>query len=86
MDLVEEDEGLRAISTETGKNYADEIGAIFMEASAKTGHNVTEIFNRIGFCVFNETPASAASPTAQQSKTVSLDEPPKEKGKKKGCC
>mmetsp|Transcript_81882 Transcript_81882/g.162625 ORF Transcript_81882/g.162625 Transcript_81882/m.162625 type:complete len:210 (+) Transcript_81882:38-667(+) len=37
----------RAIETETAKAYADSMGILYMETSAKTGQNVTEIFHEI---------------------------------------
>ena len=36
------------ISYNEGKLYAEEINAIFMETSAKTGENVQDLFIRIG--------------------------------------
>ena len=36
------------ISYNEGKLYAEEISAIFMETSAKTGENVQDLFLRIG--------------------------------------
>jgi Ras-related protein Rab-5C len=37
----------RKISTEEAKAYADEESLLFFETSAKTGHNVTEVFTAI---------------------------------------
>jgi Ras-related protein Rab-5C len=40
-------ESRRAIETQTAQEYADEAGLLFFETSAKTAHNVTELFNAI---------------------------------------
>ncbi|KFG42613.1 Rab-related GTPase family protein, partial [Toxoplasma gondii FOU] len=32
------------------QQYADEHGILFLETSAKTGHNVNELFYEIGEC------------------------------------
>lgn len=43
------------ISTEEGKGFAEEIGAVFSETSALTATNVAELFVEIGkfvqFCI-----------------------------------
>lgn len=38
----------RAVPADEAQAYADENGLLFMEASAKTGVNVTDIFTAIG--------------------------------------
>ncbi|CAO3628807.1 unnamed protein product [Cunninghamella echinulata] len=40
-------EARRAIDTKTAQDYADEAGLLFFETSAKTAHNVTELFTAI---------------------------------------
>ncbi len=42
-----EEESVRKVSTEEAKAYADEEGLLFYETSAKTGHNVSEVFTAI---------------------------------------
>ena len=44
----DEEQKVRAISTEEAKQYAQEQGLLFREVSAKTGEGVTEIFQDIG--------------------------------------
>ena len=42
-----EEEAVRKVSTAEAKAYADEEGLLFFETSAKTGHNVSEVFTAI---------------------------------------
>ena len=42
-----EDGATRKVSTEEAKAYADEESLLFYETSAKTGHNVSEVFTAI---------------------------------------
>ena len=47
------DESSRKVSTEEGEELAKEIGALFFETSAKTGHNVEEAFDAIFYQITN---------------------------------
>lgn len=42
-----EEESVRKVSTAEAKAYADEEGLLFFETSAKSGHNVSEVFTAI---------------------------------------
>jgi len=44
----------RQVSYNAGKSYADEVKAIFMETSAKTGENVEDLFIEIGTALPSE--------------------------------
>lgn len=61
-DLVAEDndseESLRKVSTEEGKALADEEGLLFFETSAKSSHNVNEVFVAIGSRIPETKPAA----------------------------
>ena len=47
VDLVKDNTTARQIKEEEGATYSKEAGLIFSEVSAKTGENVTEIFDNI---------------------------------------
>jgi len=56
LDLVNDDADLRKVSIEEGQNLAQEQGLLFFETSAKTSHNVNEVFVAIG----NKIPEKSA--------------------------
>jgi Ras-related protein Rab-5C len=45
----------RKVSTAEAKEYADEEGLLFFETSAKTGHNVSEVFTAIANAIPEST-------------------------------
>ncbi|KNC48433.1 member Ras oncogene family RAB22A [Thecamonas trahens ATCC 50062] len=86
----------REVTLDAAREYATSIDALHIEASAKTGDNVMDIFNHIGVGVFgfdamtasaNGSPASTPTPTASTS-TVRLDDDSAAKSgsDKKKCC
>ncbi|KAB5570474.1 ras family-domain-containing protein [Coniochaeta sp. 2T2.1] len=54
----------RKISTEEAKTYAEEESLLFFETSAKTGHNVTEVFTAIANAIPETSLKSARGPGA----------------------
>eukprot|EP00004_Rigifila_ramosa_P001299 TRINITY_DN1120_c0_g1_i1.p1 TRINITY_DN1120_c0_g1~~TRINITY_DN1120_c0_g1_i1.p1 ORF type:complete len:216 (-),score=46.87 TRINITY_DN1120_c0_g1_i1:185-787(-) len=71
-------EDTREVDTETGRQYAQEIGGHFCETSAKTNQNVTQLFTEIAKHLPQETqPARRAQ--IQVSDTAGKDQ-------KKKCC
>mmetsp|Transcript_99655 Transcript_99655/g.277522 ORF Transcript_99655/g.277522 Transcript_99655/m.277522 type:complete len:217 (-) Transcript_99655:112-762(-) len=91
----------REVSTEEGKQQADEMGVTFAETSAKLGHNVTQLFQQLAEALLAAAAASsaggssgaaasgAASPEpgrpATQDNTIQLGKPKEEKVKKDKC-
>ncbi|GAB0133304.1 hypothetical protein EsDP_00001716 [Epichloe bromicola] len=54
----------RKVSTEEAKAYAEEENLLFFETSAKTGHNVTEVFTAIANAIPETSLKSARGPGA----------------------
>jgi len=77
VDLAEQ----RQVDPEEAKAYADENGIVFLETSAKTNHNVSEVFQIIA----KKLPKNVAPPTGGGGGKVELVLPTEEE-KKKGCC
>jgi len=76
VDLAEQ----RQVDPEEAKAYADENGIVFLETSAKTNHNVSEVFQIIA----KKLPKNVAPPAGTGSKVELVL--PTEEEKKKGCC
>lgn len=80
----------RKVPTEEAKAYAEEEGLLFFETSAKTGHNVTEVFTAIANAIPETSLKSARGPGA--SNAVSRGEEqrvnltgPRDQAGKEGC-
>ena len=54
----------RKVSTDEAKAYADEESLLFFETSAKTGHNVSEVFTAIANAIPETSLKSARGPGA----------------------
>ena len=96
----QEDEGaVRKVSLKEAKSYADEENLLFFETSAKTGHNVSEVFTAIANAI-PETSlkgargggvsaqgagTQAAISAGQDSSRVNLNARASEGGPKEGC-
>lgn len=57
----DDDESLRKVSVEEGQALADEEGLLFYETSAKTSHNVNDVFVGIGSKIPESKPANLAA-------------------------
>ncbi|KAK6544473.1 hypothetical protein TWF694_001167 [Orbilia ellipsospora] len=58
----EEEEDARQVTTAEAKAYADEEGLLFYETSAKTGHNVSEVFTAIANAIPESTLKTRGGP------------------------
>jgi len=73
-------EDQRKVLYDDGKSYADEVNAIFMETSAKTGKNIEEVFFEIGRALKPELIQKSYS-------TIDQREPPQESHeRRRQCC
>jgi Ras-related protein Rab-5C len=87
----EEDSGdARKITTEEAKTYAEEEGLLFFETSAKTGHNVTEVFTAIANAIPETSLKTARGPGASQAASRTEEQRvnlngPRDPNAKEGC-
>ena len=84
----------RKVSTKEGREYAEEEGLLFFETSAKSGHNVQEVFTAIANAIpetqMKNAKGAGAAGAAQSalggdSARVNLNGPKGEPGAKDGC-
>lgn len=81
----------RKVSTEEAKSYAEEEGLLFFETSAKTGHNVTEVFTAIANAIPETSLKSARGPGASNTVSRGGEEQrvnltgPRDQAGKEGC-
>ncbi len=47
LDLVKDNDSLRAVNSGVAKNFAESLSADYYEISAKSGENINELFNNI---------------------------------------
>lgn len=65
LDMVEEDPSLRTVTVEEAQKYANSIGAVAVEASAKSGHNIASTFEQVvSRCFEQDQEAGALRGTA----------------------
>lgn len=91
----EETDTVRKVSSAEGKAYADEENLLFFETSAKTGHNVSEVFTAIANAIPETSlkgPRGAtgggtqsAINASQDNNRVNLNARGSEGGPKEGC-
>lgn len=81
----------RKVSTEEAQGYAEEESLLFFETSAKTGHNVSEVFTAIANAIPETSLKSARGPGATSTSTRAGEEQrvnlggPRDAGAKDGC-
>lgn len=76
----------KVIDAETGKQLADEYGLEFFETSAKTGLNISELFQHIAHSIIKDKKKSGTT-TGGREGTVTIKKKDEEsKSDKKGCC
>jgi Ras-related protein Rab-5C len=81
----------RKVSTEEAKTYAEEENLLFFETSAKTGHNVSEVFTAIANTIPETSLKSARGPAGANAPSRAGEEQrvnlggPKDAGAKDSC-
>ncbi|KAM5345454.1 hypothetical protein ACJ41O_011316 [Fusarium nematophilum] len=87
----EESGDARKVSKEEAQSYAEEEGLLFFETSAKSGHNVTEVFTAIANAIPETSLKSARGPGASSAASRGGEEQrvnlggPKDAGAKDSC-
>ncbi|KAG5933099.1 Rab5-like GTPase [Claviceps sorghi] len=89
-DNADDSEDARKVSTEEAKTYAEDESLLFFETSAKTGHNVTEVFTAIANAIPETSLKSARGPGAAGSSARTGEEQrlnlgARDAGAKDGC-
>jgi GTPase SAR1 family protein len=80
------DKDNKVIDTDTGKQLADEYGLEFFETSAKTGLNVSELFQHIAHTIIKDKKKPGASGKDRETISISKGESGGGSSKKGGCC
>ena len=90
LDLVQQNPALRKVDSAQAKQYAQSIGAIYAETSAKSGLNVENVFQKTidtAIKTLLENNPNAAAPQANKN-VVNLEDDGANQEKKEsgGCC
>ena len=76
----------KQIDYDTGKQLADEYGLEFFETSAKTGQNVSELFQHIAHNIIKDKKKPGAGESGGSRHTLKEKTDKDGKSDKKGCC
>ena len=79
-------EGERLVSVEEGMRLAEKYNIPFFEASAKTGHNVSEVFHAMGGLVLERAKKNQNNDTERTNQQVSVENLQGSGKKKQKCC
>lgn len=75
----------KVIDAETGKQLADEYGLEFFETSAKTGLNISELFQHIAHNIIKDKKKTTTTGGGREG-TLTISKKDKDKKDKGGCC
>lgn len=78
-------ESKRQVKVEEVKKFADDKKLKYMETSAKTGENVKELFETITSTLYDSNNQVLEDSNKNNNVIIKLDDPSKDKGKKKSC-
>lgn len=77
----------KVIDAETGKQLADEYGLEFFETSAKSGLNISELFEHVAHSIIKDKKKPGATGSGAREGTVTIGKSKEgDKSDKKGCC
>ena len=76
----------KVIDADTGKQLADEYGLEFFETSAKTGLNVSELFQHIAHNIIKDKKKPGVGSAGGREGTITIGKKDEKKKDKGGCC
>lgn len=76
----------KVIDAETGKQLADEYGLEFFETSAKSGLNISELFQHIAHNIIKDKKKTGTTGGGREGTVTIKKKDEESKSEKKGCC